>query len=297
MTLAEKLGLMMRHGNEYGVNKALAALGLSKGTWYYQDERKEYVEKHRELKRPLLAIARMHPQYGYRKVMTELRERGWAANHKVVQKLQKAWELPLLRKVRRPRSSAIRRVVERIGDRVNLIPRLENIRPLQLLYTDFTELLYSRDSEKAYLMALIDHVSKLAVGWAVGKAKNSALALAAWERARNRLRRLGVKMRKVVVHHDQDGVYTGHQWLSQLLLGDTVRVSYALNGARGNTAMESFNGHFKAENHSILWEQRDMKGVIKVVESRMWYYNDIRRHASLDNLAPSRYLIKLGVEA
>jgi len=297
LTLAEKLGLVVGHGQAYGINQTLAALGLSKGTWYYQGDRKEYGEKHRALKSPLLAIARRHPHYGYRKVMAELRERGWPVNHKVVQKLQKAWELPLLRSVRRPRRSAIRRVVEQIGGRINLVVRLTNIRPLQLLYTDFTELLYARDSEKVYLMALIDHVSKLAVGWAVGKSKNSELALRAWERARNRLRRLGIKMRKVVVHHDQDGVYTGHEWLGQLLLRDKVRVSYTLNGARGNTAMESFHGHFKEENHSILWEQRDLKGVIKVVENRMWYYNDIRRHASLDNWAPSRYLKKLGIEA
>jgi putative transposase len=297
LTLDEKLGLVLRHGGDYGINQALAALKLSKGTWHYRQKRKEYVEKHGTLKKPLLAIARAHPHYGYRKVLVELRERGWIANHKVVQKLQKAWELPLLRTVRRPRRSAIRRVVEQLGDRINLVPRLENIQPLQLLYTDFTELLYARDSQKAYLMVLLDHVSKWAVGWAVGKADNSELALQAWERARNRLRRLGIKMRKVVVHHDQDGVYTGHQWLSQLLLRDQVRVSYSLNGARGNTAMESFNGHFKTENRSILWEQKDLKGVIKVVESRLWYYNDIRRHASLDNIAPARFLKNIGINA
>ena len=101
----------------------------------------------------------------------------------------------------------------------------------------------------------------------------------------------------LVVHHDQDGVYTGQRWLIQLLLRDKVRVSYALNGARDNTMMASFNGHFKIENNSILWEQKDLRGVIKVVKSRMWYYNDIRRHSSLDNLAPSRYLKQSGVKA
>jgi len=101
----------------------------------------------------------------------------------------------------------------------------------------------------------------------------------------------------VVVHHDQDGVYTGHKWLWQLRLKDKVRVSYALNGAQDNTAMESFNSHFKVENDSVLWDQKDLAGVIRVVEIRMRYYNDIRRHASLDNVSPADYLEKLGVKA
>ena len=145
-------------------------------------------------------------------------------------------------------------------------------------------------------MPLIDHMSKLAVGWAVGPADNSNLALRAWDRARARLRRYGIKLGEVVVHQDQDGVYTGHQWLWQLRVKDKVRVSYSLDGARGNTAMESFNGHFKAENGSRLWDQRDLAGVVRVVESAMSYYNDIRRHASLDNMAPAVFLKEIGVE-
>jgi len=298
LSLAEKLDLVLRHGSDYGLNRTLAALGLSKGTWHYrQTERKEYAEKYADLRRPLMAIARMHPHYGYRKVNSELKARGWLVNHKVVQRLQKAWELPLLRQVRHPQPSAIRRVLKQMGDWINLVSRMKNIRPLQVLYTDFTKLLFDRGRQKAQLMPLIDHVSKLAVGWAVGRTDNSELALKAWDRARSRLKRYGIKIRKVVVHHDQDGVYTGHQWLWKLRLQDKARVSYSLNGAKGNTAMESFNGHFKAENDSVLWDQKDMTGVIRVVETRMKYYNDIRRHASLDNVSPVDYLAKLGIKA
>jgi len=276
------------------VNRSLAALGVSKGTWHYQQKRKEYVRKYASLRKPLLAIARKHPHYGYRKVTEELRAQGWRVNKKVVQKLQKAWELPLLRKIRRPRPSGIRRVLTQMGNRVNLLPQLRAIRPLHLLYTDFTELPFDRNRRKAYLMALIDHISRLAVGWAVGPADNSTLALRAWQRARARLKRCGVRLGKVVVHQDQDGVYTGHQWLWQLRIKDRVRVSYSLNGARGNTVMESFNGHFKTENGSRLWDQRDLAGVVRIVESAMAYYNDIRRHASLDNMAPTTFLKEIG---
>ncbi|NLE66945.1 MAG: transposase family protein, partial [Lentisphaerae bacterium] len=179
---------------------------------------------------------------------------------KVVRKLQKAWELPLIRAVHPPRPSAIRRVIQQIGDRANLVATLEDIPPLHVLYTDFTELLFDRQRQKAHLMPLVDHASKYVVGWSVASAKNTALALAAWSRARRNLDHFGIGLAGVIVHHDQDPVYTAHEWLRHVRLLDQVRISYALNGARDNTEMESFNGHFKAEIGSRLWDQRDLPG-------------------------------------
>ena len=39
-------------------------------------------------------------------------------------------------------------------------------------------------------------------------------------------------------------MFTGYGWVGQLLVEDRARVSYSLNGARGNTEMESFNSRF-----------------------------------------------------
>jgi putative transposase len=297
LSTEEKVVLVLKYAKEFGLNQTLKALGLSKSTWHYRCCRTvPYTQKHSFLRNPLMKIARRHPHYGYRKVTDELRDQGFVVNHKVVQKLQKAWELPLLRAVRHPRPSGIRRAIAAMGARVDLTRHLHDIEPLQLMYTDFTELIFDRGDQTALFMPIIDHISKWAVGWSVGAAANTRLALAAWERAKRRLLRYGISLNKVVIHQDQDGVYTSHEWLRILRLRDGVRVSYSLDGARGNTAMESFNGHFKEENAAILWEQRDLISVIRVVESRMLYYNDIRRHASLGNISPLVFLKKHGLE-
>ena len=288
--------LATRHAGEFGLNQTLRALGLSKGTWYYRGKRLAYTQKHRHLRRPLLRIARQHPHYGYRKVAEELKECGIHVNRKVVQRLQKAWELPLLRAVRRPRPSAIRQAIAAMGERADLTRSLTEPAPLQLLYTDFTELLFDQGRQKAVLMPIIDHTSKFAVGWAVGIAANTTLALTAWQQAKHRLARFGINLKKVIVHQDQDGVYTGHEWLRTLRLRDAVRVSFSLDGARGNTAMESFNAHFKLENAAILREQTDLPGLIHAVDSRMHYYNQVRRHSSLGNISPANFLKKYGVQ-
>ena len=214
----EKVRLVEMYGKEFGVNRTLAALGLSKGTWHYRRcLRQTYTRKHQELRGPLLKVAREHPGYGYRKVTSELHDQGWKVNHKVVQRLQKAWDLPLLRAIRAPRQSAIREALRAMGDRINLVACLETIGIFQVLYTDFTELLFDRGREKAQLMPIIDHTCKLVVGFAVNRSADTALALKAYFRARRTLSFYGVNLCDVVMHHDQDPVYTSHAWIRQLV--------------------------------------------------------------------------------
>lgn len=43
----------------------------------------------------------------------------------------------------------------------------QEIRPLEVAYTDFTELVYAGGRRKAYLIPILDHASKVVLGWAV----------------------------------------------------------------------------------------------------------------------------------
>jgi hypothetical protein len=51
-------------------------------------------------------------------------------------------------------------------------------------------------------MPIVDHSSKLVVGYALGEADNTELALAAWRRAKKTFERYGVKTEGIIVHHD-----------------------------------------------------------------------------------------------
>jgi len=115
-----------------------------------------------------------------------------------------------------------------------LVANLSAIDDFEVMYTDFTEILYRRGRAKAQLMPIIDHGSKLVVGHALGEADDTELALAAWRCAKKTLQRYRQKTEGLIVHHDQDGVYLGHGWLYQLAVQDQVRISYSENGAKGN---------------------------------------------------------------
>ncbi|HEX2712883.1 MAG TPA: IS3 family transposase [Candidatus Acidoferrales bacterium] len=296
LSVTAKVALVRQTRSAFGLAPALAAVGLARSTWYYRQQRPEpYAARYAALRRPLERIARTHPEYGYRRTTTELRERlGQRVNHKVVRKLHQLWGLPLLRRTRPPRPSAVRRVIAHAGDRANLVTGLAASGPLQVLFTDFTELAYARG--KAWLMALVDHRTKVVPGWAVAARADTVLALAAWQRARRWLRQHGFPIAGVIVHHDQDPVYTGYRWIGQLLVRDHARLSYALAGCRDNPAMESFHSRFKTENRSLFLDAQTLADLQRIVAQRMAYYNGRRRHSSLGNQPPLVYLSGLHPE-
>ncbi len=294
--MAAKVALIREVQGVVGLGVALRTLELGRSTWYYQQHRvPPYEARYASLRRPLEQIARAHPEYGYRRTTTELEDvLGRVVNQKVVRRLHQRWDLPLLRRTHVPPPSGLRQVLTQAGGRANLVARLPAIAPLQVLYTDFTELRYA--SGKAWLMALVDHASKVVAGWALGTHTDTGLALTAWRRARRWLRRQGFPVAGLIVHHDQDPVYTGYGWTGQLLLRDAVRLSYALKGCRDNPEMESFHSRFKTENRSLFLDALTLADLERVVAQRMAYYNGWRRHSSLGNQAPLRFLASYSPE-
>lgn len=242
----------------------------------------------------MFEIARIHPEYGYRRTNAELRERGFYVNRKVVERLHSSWDLAVIKRVRHPKESSIRKLLKEAGSKINLVEGLEEISDFEVLYTDFTEIRYQKGHAKAQLMPIIDHTSKLAVGHALGESADTELALKAWNRAREMLKRLGQKTEDLIIHHDQDGVFIGHGWLYQVAVRDKVCVSYSEHGAKDNVHMEAFIGRFKVENRLLFWEQEDFETLTKVVNSRIRYYNFVRRHSALGNKSPIKYLKEKG---
>ena len=199
----------------------------------------------------------------------------------------------MLRNIRCPKPSGIHKAIKVAGNRANLVAQMDQIELFEVVYTDFTELVYADGTLKAYLMPIIGHVCKLVFGWAVGQSANTTLALKAWHKAQKAFRQFSIPTAGMIVHHDQDSVYTGYGWGSQLLLKDKTRLSYALNGAKDNPEMESFHGRFKSENRSLFLDTQNLDELRKTVAKRMDYYNNERRHSSLDYQSPRSYLQRM----
>ena len=92
----------------------------------------------------------------------------------------------------------------------------------------------------------------------------------------------------VVVHQDQDPVFTGYAW-TPLLVSAGARLSYALAGPRDNPEMESFFGRFKVENRSLILDAGSPDQLPAVVRDRIRYYNRVR-HSSLGDRPPLKII-------
>ena len=292
MTAQQKVALVEEAREIYGLKVALEALDLPKSTWYYHQKHKvSYEERYAHLLPVLRTIAREHPAYGRPRITVELREtHRYHINHKVIKRLLRLWELRLLRNTRSPKPSGIRQTIIAAGERVNLVTQREHIGLFEVAYTDFTELRFADGTHKAYLMPIIGHVCKMAYGWAVGERANRALALKAWQRAKCTFQEYDIPYVGMIIHHDQDAVFTSYDWTGQLLVKDKVRVSYALRGAKDNPEMESFTGRFKEENHSLFLDAQSVAELAAAVDERMRYYNLERRHSTIDYQSPMNYL-------
>jgi transposase InsO family protein len=300
MTTEPKVALVESVWETYGLGPALAAVNLPKSTWYYQRNQKvAYEDKYADVLPELEEIARDHPEYGYRRATVELRDTyDRVVNHKVVQRLLQVWDLRLARSVRPPKPSGIRQAIAAGGERANVVAQLEHIELFEVAYTDFTELVYADGQRKAQLLPIVDHVCKMAYGWAVGEHDDTELALRAWQRAKQTFQQLDIPYAGMIVHHDQDAVFTSYEWARQLIVEDGVRLSFTLRGFKDNPEMESFNGRFKEENRSLLLEAQTLAELVDVVDQRMDYYNTERRHSSIGYVSPVAYIgrVRSGLE-
>jgi putative transposase len=288
MSTAEKVARVAAVQDEFGLNRSLAVIGLPKSTWYYRCQQQlAYAEKYAHLRSALETIARRWPEYGYRRTTTALREEmGLVVNEKVVRRLHQSWDLALLRRTRRPKPSRLRQIIRQAGERANLIAALETINLFQVFYTDFTELPYADGQAKAHFMPILDHTSRLCLGWGLGKSANRDVALQAWNRAKAWLNAWHQDFTDSILHQDQDSVYTSYAWTGQLLLKERMRLSFALAGAKDNPHIESFFSRFKDEGHSEFLDAETLTELQAVVARRIAFYNYTRYHSSLGNRAP-----------
>lgn len=281
--------------DEFGLNQCLSVIGFPKSTWYYQQKAVPWEEKHEYLRKDLEKAVEENPAYGYRKLRVELRETfGQIVNHKVLKKLLRVWELALPRVIKKPKVGGVLKLIQSLGVKANLLAAIPNPKPFEVMVTDFTNINYNQRKEKLAMIAYEGVGSKLVVGFATGNSQNTDLALRAWKKAKKELKRRGVNLKNVIVHQDQDPVFTGYRYAEQLVLKDKVILSFAAKGTPGeNAAKESFIGHFKTENKSLFLEAKTKEEVERLIEKRVVYYNKKRRHQSLGYVSPEEFLNSL----
>ena len=213
-------------------------------------------------------------------------------NHKRLRRLLKHYDLGMRCCLPKPSISPVVAVVAQAGATADLV-KGRSFKALEVFSTDFTEIFYAGGQRKAYLMVLLCIESRWAGGWAVGARRCRQLALASLDTLTGNLGDAGRDLKGVIVHHDKDSVYTSYAWLRRVLLEEDGRLSYAEEGAKDNPWIESFWGRFKTENADLLLACETLAEIETVVADRLVYYNEARRHSSLDYKRPMEVLLSM----
>jgi len=200
--------------------------------------------------------------------------------------LLKIWHFELCRKVKRPRLSGIEKILKNLEEDVNLVRKLSDIKPFQVIYTDFTKI--ECPAGAFQLIPFSDHVSKRVIGWNISPNADTANALAAYRMAKKYLKRKKISLSKVIIHQDQGSPFKSYEYVGRLVK-DGISLSYSVHGARDNPRAETFNSHFKGEYDELV-EAKTFEELKSLIKKKIRDWNGSRIHSSLKGRCPDKFI-------
>jgi transposase InsO family protein len=273
---------MSLQGEHDGIERCCRLAEVSRAGYYRHWRASTPRQEETALRDQIQRLSLATRDYGYRRITAQLRQMGFAVNHKRVARLRREDNLLCLRRAPfRPATTDSR---HRFVVYPNLARNLVTTAVNQLWVADIT---YVRLAEAfVFLAVILDAHSRRVVGWALADHLRAELALAALAMA------LG--NRRVVpgglVHHSDRGVqYACAEYVARLQAAG-IQPSMSRVGCPWDNAMaESFMATLKREEvdgraYRDLADARDRIG--SFLET---VYNQQRLHSALAYQAPAMF--------
>ena len=235
-------------------------------------------DKYKEVKAEIVAIYHENKgRYGYRRITTEVHNRGFLINHKTVQRLMK--ELGLVCRVRIKKYRSYKGEVGKIAP--NLLSRnFYAEKPNQKWATDVTE--FSLFGEKMYLSPILDLHNGYLVSYTISERPVLDMVTSMLEKAFETI----PDGTGLVLHSDQGWQYQ-HKQYQRMLRRKGIRQSMSRKGnCLDNAVMENFFGLLKSELF-YLQEFRSLDHFKQELVDYLDYYNNRRIKAKLKGLPPA----------
>ena len=235
-------------------------------------------DKYKEVKAEITLIYHENKgRYGYRRITTELHNRGFSCNHKAVQRLMR--ELGLVCRVRIKKYRSCRGEVGKIAP--NLLNReFHAEKPNQKWVTDVTE--FNLFGQKLYLSPILDLHNGYLVSYTLSQRPILSMVTTMLEKAFETI----PDGTDLILHSDQGWQYQ-HKQYQRMLRKKSIRQSMSRKGnCLDNAVMENFFGLLKSE---LLYLQKfkSMEHFKLELLDYLEYYNNRRIKAKLKGLPPA----------
>jgi putative transposase len=262
------------------VNALCQMTGLNRAGFYRWRMPHQATPVEMELRDQMQKVALESPAYGYRRITSELQQRGFEVNHKRVLRMMREDNLLCVRR---------RAFVVTTDSRHNLpvYPNLARaIKPMAINQLWVADITYIRlRTEFVYLAVVLDAFSRRVIGWALGRSLEAELAVTA-------LRMALIERRPSpgLVHHSDRGVQYASNDYTGMLKQHHATISMSRKGnPYDNAACESFMKTLKYEE-VYRNEYRDFNDAYSSIgEFLERVYNQKRLHSALGYVPPAEF--------
>lgn len=279
-----KYAWMREQEGEHAVRAMCRALALSPSGYYAWRSRKPS-QRDQANTRLAQAISQIHVEtrqhYGAEKMWEELRDRGYCCGRHRVARLRRRHGIVTKRRRRFIRA-------RKPYDRTPPAPRLVEWpfitpAPNQVWASDITFIPTARGW--LHLAVVIDHCTRLIVGWSMSSRPDQKLASAALEMALQRYR----PGPGLIHHSDQGSQYTSSEFKAHLRQHGIVQSMSRIAMPYDNSIVESF---FSTLKNELVHDERFLdhdQARARVFDYIEVFYNRKRRHQSLGYLPPVEF--------
>lgn len=269
----------------FKLKNILKVVDIPEATYHYHIKQLQKDDPDKELKELIYDLYHEHDRnYGYRRIHSRLRAKGYIINHKKVQRIMKEMGLKCEKFIRKSRYKSYKGTVGKVAkNRLNR--RFKTNIPLQKLVTDMTEFKCSNNM-KLYLNPIMDLFNGEIISFGISHRPTLDVVTNPLNEAIDIINKEAEY--RTTIHSDQGWHYQHNTWVKTLKKNKIFQSMSRKGTCADNAVMENFFGILKQEMYygESLVTYEELK---RRIEKYIYYYNHERIKLKLAGLSPVQF--------